>query len=101
MRNEDEFYELAKSIGGKIVKLNTNKNCSINIFDIDKPEITKDYLKGKECDLRKFLDVANKENMMGTKIAIEKLKDLSFLDNEPKWKEIVEIVLKEYANLMH
>lgn len=94
----NEFVENLKETG-EVINLK-HTDLSINLFDLNKPVINDEFLKKKEIELRTFLDEANKINMIGSNFAKEKLKDLSFLDYNQKWKKIVANVLIEYSNMI-
>lgn len=97
---EKDIYELAKETGGDIISLASGNTTTINIFDLNKPEITEEYLQEKAQELRNILEEANKENMAGSTYARERLKDLSPLDNEPEWKKMASQILEEYAKML-
>lgn len=87
-------YQKEKN-GYKIISLNlkdcTEKSTVFNpfLFATDKAKT----LDEKEIELRKLLDTE-----FGPGYAKQRLRDISFLDNELKWKERAIRILREYAN---
>lgn len=100
MNNKINYEKLALEIGGEKISINPSKSSSVNIFEINilNQNITEEILTQKEQELRQFLELLKEYNLDITNWAIEKLKDLSFLDDIPEWKYIVQNVLQEYAN---
>ena len=98
--NEEDFTKKALESGVKFVKLNPSSSTTINIFELDKPEITEQLLNQKERDLRALLEEANKEDMKGSLLAVDYLNrfdELTDLDDNPEWKERVKKIYQEFA----
>lgn len=98
--NEDNFAKMALEIGGKPVKIIPSASTTINIFDLDKPEITEELLNQKEQDLRALLEEANKYHMQGSLAAVEyldSLDTLTGLDDNPEWEKRVKKLFQEFA----
>ena len=98
--NEEDFAKMALESGGKLVKLNHSSSTTINIFDLDKPEITEELLELKERDLRALLEEANKDCMKGSLLAadyLNKFDELPELNDNPEWKERVKKIYQEFA----
>jgi len=97
--NEEDFARKALELGGAQIKL-TPSASTINLFGIDKPEVTEELLEQKECDLRALLDEANKCYMQGSLLAIDyldKFDELPGLNDNPEWKERARKILQEFA----
>ena len=98
--HEKRFVKMALEHGGKPVKVIPSSSTTVNIFDLDKPEITEELLNQKEQDLRALLEEANKHHMQGSLAAVEYLKrfdELPKLRDNPEWKERVQKLLQEFA----
>lgn len=89
---EEEYAQLAKTCGGKVITINTEKAGFINPFSIATESVP--TIEEKEIELRKLLDYSD----YGHEYARQRLTDMSFLDAEPIWKERAIIILQEYAN---
>ncbi|MFV0518273.1 MAG: hypothetical protein ACK5MV_12830 [Aminipila sp.] len=88
-----EYEKLAESLGGKVVTINPNDSGVFNPFMLATENVL--TLDEKENELRKLFGVSD----FGVKYARELLKDMSFLDDDPEWKERVTVILKEYAKI--
>lgn len=103
MNRSIDFEKLAIEAGGELIKLNPSSSNVINIFDMDKPKINDEYFDNKEMEIRAFLDEMDRKVLLGEisskEYATERLKDMSFLDDQPKeWKKRATNILKEYAD---
>lgn len=103
MNRSIDFEKLAKEIGGELIKINPSSSSVLNIFDMDKPNINDGYFEKKEMELRAILDEMDRnvslDEISSKEYATGRLKDMSFLDAQPKgWKERATIILKEYSN---
>lgn len=91
---ENEYKKLAEMHGGKVITINPNNSGVINPFTIaTEKALTPDE---KENLLRRLLDISN----YGEEHARELLNDMSFLNDEPEWKERVTVILKEYTKIV-
>lgn len=100
INNEEDFAKMLLESGGKLVKLNPSSSSTINIFDLDKPEITEELLNQKERDLRALLEEVNKEYMKGSLLAADYLNrfdELPELADNPEWKERAKKIFQEFA----
>ena len=100
MYNEENFIKMALELGGKPVKIIPSASTTVNIFDLNKPEITEELLNQKEQDLRALLEEANKYHMQGSLAAVEYLKrfdEIPELRDNPEWKERVKNLFQEFA----
>lgn len=90
-RDKIKTIQILKEAGYDIREIKLDeKTGSINPFDIDFAETTLDE---KEEKLRNLLAVIDYDQ----NFIHHYLKDMSFLDNKPEWKERATAVLQEYA----
>lgn len=90
---ENEYKELAKMFGGKVITINPTDCGVINPFLIATEHAQ--TIDEKEAELRKLLDISD----YGAEYARQRLSDMSFLDDVPEWKERATVILKEYAKI--
>ena len=88
-----EYEKLAESLGGKVITITPNDSGVLNLFMLAAENAL--TLDEKENELRKVFGVSD----FGAEYARELLKDMSFLDDDPEWKERVTVILKEYARI--
>lgn len=97
-----DMEDAHKENGYEIISLNneetTNNRGSFNPFKafIEKADIVATdkakSLEEKEIEVRELLEISG----FGKLYAVERLNDMSFLDDEPEWKEKAIKILEEY-----
>jgi hypothetical protein len=94
IKKNSKTKKLAKLLGGKVITINPAEYGVINPFLIATENAL--TIDEKETELRKFFDLLSD---YGAEYARQRLSDMSFLDDEPEWKERATLILKKYAKI--